>query len=306
MILVRVLYGFFAFCLVPAMPIRANADEAPAPASFFARLGLPEGRGEFTNGVDATGNAWSTYASAVIAVTGPQHLDGWRLKVSGLYSKYSYETRQTYCQLSAEEKKQLTGTNFSDLCNSIANAPPQGDERDEIQADLAPFGLQLEGDQIIAVTPHEVTRYHVGVAPGYQTTVGALILKAYLGVAFEQQTVMPPDISKTLQGSYWGAQGWLEAWLPLGEDFWLSADSSYFTGTSSYSAAMKIGYQPLSWLAIGPEFATYGDEDDVSGRAGIFLRFNAAGMETTLAGGVSGAYRDDPGAYGMASMYKKF
>ena len=151
-----------------------------------------------------------------------------------------------------------------------------------------------------------MTRYYAAVAPGFQTTVGVLILKAYFGMAYEMQTVVPPDPSKYIIGDNWGAQGWLEAWLPLGEDGWMSADGSYFTGTSSYSAALKLGYKPASWLAVGPELATHGDEDDVSGRAGAFFRFHKSGVETTLSGGISGTYKDDPAAYGTANVFVRF
>lgn len=306
MIALRLAFALALFSGASILPSNAESPEFRALSGLFAPLSLAEGRAEFSNGIDTTGNAWSAYATAVFALTGPLHRDGWRLKLSGNYGSYAYETRRTYCPLSAEEKKQLTGVNFSDLCNDIANDPPQGEERDEIAGRLAPFGLELDGDQIRAVIPHQAMRYSLGAAPGYQTTLGALILKTYLGVAYEQHNVVPLDGTRALQGAYWGAQGWIEAWLRLGENAWVSADTSYFTGTSSYSAAVKLGYMPLSWLTLGPELATYGDEDDISGRAGAFLRFEAGGVETTLAGGVSGAYRDDPGAYGSANFYLKF
>lgn len=297
---------FCVFCVVKTITLPVTAEEMLDLASLFKPAEFAKDRLELSNGFDTTGENWSTYASAVMALSGPIHQDGWRLKISGIYANYSYETRHAYCQLSAEEKKQLTGTNFSDICNSIANDPPQGGERADLEAYLSSFGLSLKEDQIEAVTPHQVTRYYGGIAPGYQKTLGHVILKAYLGLAFEDQTVIPPDTSKSLQGSYWGAQSWIEAWLPLGEDGWMSADGSYFTGTSSYSAAFKLGYKPASWLAIGPELATYGDADDVSGRVGAFFRFDSAGVETTLASGVSGTYKDDPGVYGTANIFMRF
>jgi hypothetical protein len=295
-----------ACCFITAIAPRVAAEEEPSLAALFKPIGFAKDRAEFSNGFDTTGKDWAAYASAVVALSGPIDQDGWRLKIAGLYGTYGYETRSAYCQLSAEEKKQLTGTNFSDICNSIANNPPQGPDRADLNQFLSSFGLSLREDQIEAVTPHQVVHYYGGIAPGYQKTLGLLILKAYLGLAFEEQTVTPPDPSKSLQGHYWGAQSWIEAWLPLGDDGWISADCSYFTGTSSYSAAVKLGYKPASWLTVGPELATYGDEDDVSGRAGAFFRFDTAGVETTLAGGVSGTYKDDPGAYGSANFFVRF
>ena len=164
----------------------------------------------------------------------------------------------------------------------------------------------MQGDQIYAVTTHMATRTDASIAPGYQVTLGSLILKAYLGLGYEQHETAPPDPSKTLAGSYWGAQAGLEAWAPLGEDFWVSADGSYFTGTNTHAASLKLGYRAQPWLSLGPDLATFGNADDISGRAGAFLRIDAWGVETTLAAGLSGTYEGDPSAYGAASVYTKF
>jgi len=284
----------------------AQGEEMPSLLPYFNQLQLPEGRAELSNGFDMTANGWGGYGTAVIALSGPLHVDGWRLKVSGGYSSYHYKNRAAYCQLSAEEKKQRTGTNFGAICNEIAGNPPEGEERAALAAELAAAGLELEGDQIYAVIPHLATRYDAAIAPGYQFTLGRVIMKAYAGLGYELHATTPPDPTKPLSGSYWGAQAGLETWVPFGEDFWFSADASYFTGTNAHAAAMKMGYKAQPWLSLGPEFSTYGNVDDTSGRAGAFLRLDALGVETTLAGGVSGAYKDDPGAYGSASVYMKF
>jgi hypothetical protein len=44
----------------------------------------------------------------------------------------------------------------------------------------------------------------------------------------------------------------------------------------------------------------------MAGRAGAFLRFDAAGVETTIAAGFSGSDEDDAGAYGSANMFMRF
>ena len=301
-----VISGLIALALCCAA--RSNAEAGDTASSFldWTKLQLPEGRAELSNGFDKTANGWSGYSTAVVALDGPLQTDGWRLKLSGGYGSYHYKTRSAYCQLSAEEKKRQTGTDLGSICNDIANAPPQGQERSDLAAYLAPFGLELEGDQIYAARAHLGSYYEAGIAPGYQLTMGALILKGYLGLGYEAHDTTPPDASKRLTGGYWGAQAGVEAWLPLGEDGWMSAYGSYFTGTSSHSASVKLGYKALSWLSIGPEIATFGDDDDNSGRAGAFLRVDALGVETTLAAGLSGTYRDDPSAYGSASIYMKF
>ena len=284
----------------------AEGAELPSLLPYFSKLELPAGRGELSNGFDKAANGWGGYSTAVVALTGPLDVDGWRVKLSGGYSSYHYKNRSTYCQLSAEEKKRRTGTNFGEVCNEIAGNPPEGEERADLAGDRAAAGLELEGDQIYAVTPHLSTRYGATIAPGYQFTLGIVILKTYLGLGYEFHEARPPDAAKPLSGSYWGAQDGIEAWVPLGEDFWISADASYFTGTNAHAASMKLGYKAQPWLSLGPEFSTFGNADDNSGRAGAFLRVDALGVETTLAGGLSGAYKDDPSAYGSASVYMRF
>ncbi|NJM34994.1 MAG: cellulose biosynthesis protein BcsS [Rhodomicrobium sp.] len=266
--------------------------------TLLSKFDLPEGRGEFSNGFDVTGNAWSAYSSAVIALTGPSHRDGWRLKLSGYYSSYGYDTRDnTVCRKIHDVGHTDPNETLSRICNEIAGKTPEAIPQ-ATHDFLASNGLAIEGDQIVAITAHRGEKYFGGAAPGYQATLGALILKTYLGLGYEQQDVTPSDASKSLQGSYWGAQGWIEAWLPLGPDGWISADGSYFTGTSSYSAAMKLGYRPVDWLTLGPELAAYGDRDDASGRAGGFLRFDVKGVETTIAGAFPALIRTMPALTG--------
>ena len=301
-----VTYGLIALGLGWASTSTAEADEIPSLPPYFTKLQLPAGRAELSNGFDMTANGWGAYSTAVVALGGPLHADGWRLKLSGGYSSYHYKNRSAYCQLSAEEKRRRPGGNFGAVCNDIAGNPPEGEERAALAADLAAAGLELEGDQIYAVVPHQGTRYDAAIAPGYQFTLGAVILKTYVGLGYELHEATPPDATKPLGGGYWGAQAGLEAWVTLGEDFWISADASYFSGTNAHAASMKMGYKAQPWLSLGPEFSTYGNVDDTSGRAGAFLRLDALGVETTLAGGLSGTYKDDPGTYGSASIYMKF
>lgn len=299
-------FGLIALACCIAGSRDAKADELPSSQSFFSKLRLPAGRAELSNGVDVTANGLGGYGTVVIAPTGPLDADGWRLKLSGGYGSYGYETRDsTICKKIHDVGHTDPDRTLDDICDSIAGVehPDIGPATKDY---LAQRGMEVEGDQIVARTPHRLTQYQAAAAPGYQFTLGSVILKSYLGVGYELRNIAPPDASKPLSGSFWGAQGALEAWAPLGEDFWVSADASYFTGTGSHAASMKLGYRARPWLSFGPEFAAFGDADDNSGRAGAFLRLDAMGVETTLAGGVSGSYKDDPSPYGSAGIYMKF
>jgi len=91
--------------------------------------------------------------------------------------------------------------------------------------------------------------------------------------------VTPADPGKALLGAFWGRKAGSKPgcrWASI-----LAVGGQLlFHRSSRYSADMKFGYAPASWLAFGPELAAFGDEEDASGRAGGFVRIKAAGMET--------------------------
>lgn len=301
-----VLVAGFWLCGEASAEPEAEAEKSAHAVSFLSKLGVPPDRVETSNGFDASGSAWSAYSTVVLAPLGPLHEDGMRLKLFGSYGAYSYDRKRVYCAMSAEEKKQAAGANFTALCNDIANRPLSDDEKRDIAETIAPFGLHLEGDQIYHLQTHQATRYDIAVMPGYQLSLGATALKAYLGPAMETRSILPADPGKMLNGAFWGAKGALETWTALGEALWLTADTSYFTGTEAYAASTRLGYEPLSWLALGPEVSAFGDAEDESARAGGFLRFTFGKMETTLSGGVSADYEGGTSTYGSASLYVKF
>jgi hypothetical protein len=264
------------------------------------------GRIETSNGIDATSAALSAYSSAVIAPFGPLHQDGLRLKLYGSYGSWSYSSKRVFCALSPEEMKKLAGVNLRDQCNALANRVLTPQERKTISDSVAPFGLQVEGDSLYFNEGHRVIRYDAAVMPGWQASGQDFALKAYLGPAMETRQNTFFDADKTLNGMYWGAKTAIEGWVELGDSLWLTADSSYFTGTQAYSAALRIGYRATSWLTVGPEAAAFGDEDDDSTRAGGFLSFTLGGVETTLSGGISADYDGTRSPYGQAGVYKRF
>jgi hypothetical protein len=81
-----VIYGLVALCLGSLPCGGAQADEFPSLLPYFAKLQLPAGRAELSNGFDKTANGWGAYGTAVIAPEGPLHVDGWRIKLSGGHS----------------------------------------------------------------------------------------------------------------------------------------------------------------------------------------------------------------------------
>jgi hypothetical protein len=264
------------------------------------------GRVEMSNGFDVTGTSWSAYSTAVFAPFGPLTEDGLRLKLYGSYGTWSYDTRRVYCPLTREEQKKLAGVSLKAECDALANRQLSANERKIISQTIAPFGLQLDGDQIYHAATHDVTRYDIAVMSGFQVSWRDLALKAYLGPAMETRAPTPPDLDKALDGTYWGAKTAIESWMAIGSSFWLTVDGTYFTGTDGYSTSLRLGYQPLSWLTLGPEMAAFGDKDDESTRAGGFLRFIIGKTEATLSGGISSDYGGMTSAYGQAGVYTRF
>lgn len=264
------------------------------------------GHVETSTGVDATQTSWSSYSTAVIAPFGPLDADGLRLKLYGSVGGWSYDTRQVYCPLSRKEQQALTGVSLAAECNALADPARTPGERQAIAQRAAAFGLELEGDQLYLAGRHQVMRTDLAVMPGWQVTGNGVALKGYLGAGVEARTILPHDADKALSGTYWGAKTALESWAALGPAAWLTADVTYFTGTDAYTATMRLGWEPISWLTLGPEAATFGDAEDESTRAGGFLRFNVGKAEATLSGGMALEHDGSTGPYGQASVYMKF
>lgn len=307
----------FLYCVLPRRAVAAAifglSIFEPARGEDM-QLALPSldaeeifgGRAEISNGFDVTGTSWSAYGTAVFAPFGPLTDDGLRLKLYGSYGTWSYDTRRVYCPLTRAEKKKLTGVSLDAECDALANRQLSADERKTVSQKIAPFGLQLDGDQMYHVARHDVTRYDIAVMPGFHVSWPDLALKAYLGPAMETRTNTAFDAEKVLDGSYWGAKTAIESWMAISSSFWLTVDGTYFTATDGYTASLRFGYQPLSWLTLGPEMAAFGDKDDESARAGGFLRFTLGRIETTFSGGMSSDYGGTTSAYGQAGVYTRF
>jgi len=269
------------------------------------------GRADISSGFDASSRSWSAYSTAILSPLGPLHQDGLRLKLTGSYSAWSYDAKRTlpYCMMSKAEREQATGTNFAQLCDENADRALSEEEKAAINRSIKPYGLQFDGENMVSTTPHEVQRYDAAIMPGHQSSWGAVVVKAYLGPAMEQRTVLPADPLKASglpSGISWGARGNIETWMRLSDAFWISADGSYFTGTDRYSSMLRLGYQPFDWLTLGPELTALGDREDDSARAGGFLRLTLGKTEATLSAGMSAEYDGTTAAYGSAAIYTRF
>ena len=294
----------FFFALASSLsPVRA--DWMPDLSGFLPSMELPADYVDFSNGMNGTTKGWAAYSSTTIGLFAPLHQDGWRFKLSGQYSHSSYSTHEGYICEKNESAEVQSNTTIRRICAKIRSSGSEA-LSEENRAFLHRYGFSVVNRNLVHTTQYLAERYHVGIAPGYRVMFDTLSLTAYLGLAYQNETVMPDDDTRSMVGGIWGAEGFAEVWWQPYDSVWISADGSYFTGTQSYSAELKFGYKPVSWLSLGPELAAFGDDDDASGRAGTFIRLNTEKVETTLSGGVAGAFRDDPGVYGAANFYFRF
>ena len=281
-----------AVVLVLALAQAGHAGESQRAKAAPEVPGSLKDHVEFSNGLDgtATSAAMSTYGSVVVAPFARLQQDGWRLKLSGGYARYTYDTESVIkCHTSPSLPQDQAGA-FRQYCSRAGS-----DAED----------FHLKGKQ-------SVERYDVAVMPGYQMAFGALIVKTYAGLGHK-------GAGMTQLNGIWGARGALETWLTLSDELWLSADAFYSAGYSAGTddggpfresgATVRLGYKALSWLTAGPEVAAFETETDKAystRRAGGFLRFDVNGMETTLSGGMAKGEDDCNGAYGAANVYLKF
>ena len=298
---------FFCVLLLAylAVPTRAYTQDLPALFGSMSNIDLPSGYVDFSNGMSGTSQGWTAYGSANIGLSGPLDEDGWRLKLFGHYSQYRYETRENYICEKNESGGVQSNQIIREACETIRN-PSSGGLSPETEAYLNTSGLFAVDENLAKLTQHQADRYYLGIAPGYAMTLGSLTLKAYLGLTYQSESVTPQDLSRSSVSEVWGAEGIVETWLQLGDENWFALNGTYFTGAERYSAEFKYGYRPFTWLGFGPELALYGDADEATGRAGAFIRVYEDAIETTVSGGFSGTYKDDPSVYGAANFYMRF
>ncbi|MBX2804485.1 MAG: cellulose biosynthesis protein BcsS [Hyphomicrobiales bacterium] len=297
---------FVALAALSTTPTRAQSIDTPALFGAISNFQISSKYVDVSTGMNGTAQALTVYGSVNIGLFQPLPMRGWRLKISGHYSQYRYEDRiSTICQQNSSASTQPPNADISTACNNLADADFVSSQ--SFNNFLNYYGLHLEGQNLVQYKDYQVNRYHLSVKPGYAWSLGALTLKTFLGLAYESENLTALDNSYRSTDSVIGAEGTVEAWLQLDDKNWFSANGAYFTGSQSYSADLKYGYRQSEWLGLGPELAVYGDKaEGAGGRAGAFIRIYDDTIETTLSGGYSSNYKDDPSLYGSANLYMRF
>lgn len=158
----------------------------------------------------------------------------------------------------------------------------------------------------VIVVPFDGTVTFADALVGYQKTFGALTLKLFGGIAMQDNVITPFDIENPVQGQAWGAKAVVETWLNLGERTFGQLDFGYATVNESYAARLRLGYKIWPQLSAGIEAGLSGSEDYGSGRAGAFVRYEAAFGELSVSAGAAGDRSDMTGAYGTVNLLYRF
>jgi hypothetical protein len=158
----------------------------------------------------------------------------------------------------------------------------------------------------VIVVPFDGTVTFADALLGYQHTFGALTLKLFGGVTAQDHAITPFDIENSVQGLSWGAKGALETWLNLGERAFGQLDLAYTTVHSGYTGRLRLGYKIWPQLSAGLEAGLAGGEDYSSGRAGAFVRYEAALGEISLSAGAAGDRSDMTGGYATLNVLYRF
>lgn len=158
----------------------------------------------------------------------------------------------------------------------------------------------------VVVVPFEGTVTFADALVGYQQTFGALTLKLFGGVSVQNHAVTPFDIENSVQGLSWGGKAVLETWLDIGERAFGQLDLAYTTAHGSYAGRLRLGYKIAPQLSAGLEAGLAGSADYASGRAGAFVRYEAAFGEVSLSAGAAGDRSDTTGAYATLNVLYRF
>lgn len=141
---------------------------------------------------------------------------------------------------------------------------------------------------------------------GYHAQIGMLTVKAYAGAIMSSHEISPLDPENAVQGQKVGLKLALETWLNLGVVAFVQGDTSWESTFESYASRLRVGYRLSPDLALGPEFAIYGNTAYDGGRAGAFIRYEWTRGEVSASAGASGDTQDVDGAYATLGVLLRF
>jgi cellulose biosynthesis protein BcsS len=122
---------------------------------------------------------------------------------------------------------------------------------------------------------------------GYHKQVGPVTIKIFGGLTMAEHRITPDDPETTLRGPGYGAKAVLESWWTMSDQAWASLDLSWASLYDSYSARARLGWRFTPALSAGLEAGASGNVEGDVARVGVFVRYEWAGGELAVSGGVA-------------------
>jgi hypothetical protein len=122
---------------------------------------------------------------------------------------------------------------------------------------------------------------------GYHKQLGRLSLKLYGGVVVSQHLISPDDPETAIRGQGIGGKAALEGWWDMTDRAWTSLDLSWASLYDSYAAHARLGWRLTPSLSAGLEAGAGGNVESNIARLGGFVRYEWAGGELAVSGGVA-------------------
>jgi Cellulose biosynthesis protein BcsS len=127
---------------------------------------------------------------------------------------------------------------------------------------------------------------------GYQTTVGGWTIKAFAGVARDEQALNQRDMCNAASGQAIGVKSNIETWANLTPSIWLATDASWAAPHASYYARGRLAYRLNDTISLGLEETRVGNRAGNQHRSGVFGRMTWSWGEASLAGGIARPHVD--------------
>lgn len=259
-------YSTSAFGLAFGALWLSTAAAGAADWTVVREVERPQYQYEGWGGADGAGTSWSTYGGMNAALFGDIRENGWRLRTSGGYGRYSYQ-RPIYDPF----RRRLVTAEF----------------HGEMTFADALLGYQQAFGPLIVKAYAGLTEEHHAILPANGSPL-----------AFDDENAV--------QGAGRGAKVALETWLRLGDWGFVQTDLNWSQPFAAYSARLRIGTRLNPAWSAGLESAAFGNANHDQGRAGAFLRFEWSRGEVSLSAGAGGDNHEITGGYGSLNAMLRF
>jgi hypothetical protein len=197
-----------------------------------------------------------------------------------------------------------TGSTFANMAGTFALTGSARDSgaRVRIEGRGGTYHYNLSSGQKISGQQEDAS-----IMLGYEYLWPRGSLIGYIGGNIQNNTLSPNDPNNPVQGTGWGFKVAGELYSNPTPNTLVAASGTYSTLHESYYGRMRVGYDILDRVFVGPEIALLGDDFYRQWRVGAFFTGGRAGP---FEFGVSGGFVQDAvqgsGAYGTLDLRLSF